>query len=66
MLVLSTTTGKAILINDDVKITVLGVQGNNVRLGITAPEDITIHREEIYQRIQKERNGDTLDSILYE
>lgn len=66
MLVLSRTTGKAILINDDVKITVLGVQGNNVRLGITAPEDITIHREEIYQRIQKERNGDTLDSILYE
>ena len=66
MLVLSRTTGKAILINDDVKITVLGVQGNNVRLGITAPEDITIHREEIYQGIQKERNGDTLDSILYE
>lgn len=66
MLVLSRTKGKTILINDDVKITVLGVQGNNVRRGITAPEDIAIHREEIYQRIQKERNGDTLDSILHD
>jgi carbon storage regulator len=66
MLVLSRTKGKTILINDDVKITVLGVQGNNVRLGITAPEDIAIHREEIYQRIQKERNVDTLDSILHD
>ena len=64
MLVLSRTTGKAILINDVVKITVLGVQGNSVRLGITAPKDITIHREEIYRRIQEEQNGDALGSIL--
>jgi carbon storage regulator len=55
MLVLSRTTGKAIIIDDNVEVTVLGVQGNSVRLGIKAPKDVSIHREEIYQRIQQEK-----------
>ena len=55
MLVLSRTVGKSIIINDNVEVTVLEVQGNSVRLGINAPEEISIHREEIYQRIQKEK-----------
>ena len=54
MLVLSRAVGKSIIINDNVKITVLEVQGRSVRLGINAPKEISIHREEIYLRIQEE------------
>ena len=54
MLVLSRTAGKSIIINDNVEVTVLGVQGNSVRLGIKAPREVSVHREEIYQRIQEE------------
>ena len=55
MLVLSRTVGKSIIIDDDVEVTVLEVQGNSVRLGINAPKEVSIHREEIYQRIQEEK-----------
>jgi carbon storage regulator len=55
MLVLSRTVGKSIIINDNVEVTVLEVQGNSVRLGINAPKEVSIHREEIYQRIQEEK-----------
>ena len=57
MLVLSRTVGKSIIINDNVEITVLEVQGSSVRLGINAPKEISIHREEIYLRIQKEKQA---------
>ena len=54
MLVLTRRLGESIWINDNIKIVVQGVKGNQVRLGITAPKETTIHREEIYQKIQLE------------
>jgi len=53
MLVLSRRVGESLMIGDEVTITVLGVNGNQVRIGINAPKDVPVHREEIYQRIQK-------------
>jgi carbon storage regulator len=58
MLILTRRIGESIIINDDIVITVLGVRGLQVRLGIDAPRDITVHREEIYQRILEEREKD--------
>lgn len=54
MLVLSRRLGETLIIGDDVKITVLGISGNQVRLGIAAPREVTVHREEVYRRIQEE------------
>ena len=55
MLILTRRTGETIRINDDVSITVLTVKGSQVRIGIDAPKGVTVHREEIYQRIQEEK-----------
>ena len=55
MLILTRKPGEVIRIGDNIIITVTGVQGNQVRLGITAPREIPVHREEIYQNIQKEK-----------
>jgi len=57
MLILTRRIGETLIIGDDVNITVLGVKGNQVRLGINAPKDVSVHREEIYLRIQQERQG---------
>ena len=52
MLILSRRTDESIVIGDEVTITILSVKGKQVRIGITAPPDVSVHREEIYQRIQ--------------
>lgn len=55
MLILTRRISESIILGDDVKITVLGVKGCQVRLGIDAPNDLAVHREEIYNRIQQEK-----------
>lgn len=60
MLILTRRISESIIIGDDVKITVLGVKGNQVRLGIDAPKDVSVHREEIYDRIRQEGNHKTV------
>jgi carbon storage regulator len=58
MLILTRRVGETLMIGDSVTITVLGVKGNQVRLGVNAPKDVSVHREEIYQRIQRENDDD--------
>lgn len=55
MLVLSRNVGETLCIGDDITVTVLGVQGNQARIGIDAPKDVQVHREEIYQLVQAEK-----------
>jgi carbon storage regulator len=55
MLILSRRVGETIMIGDNVTVTVLGVQGNQIRIGINAPSDVSVHREEIYKRIEAEK-----------
>ena len=61
MLILTRRVGETVMIGDDVTITVLGVKGNQVRVGINAPKHVAVHREEIYERIKRERLNDGTD-----
>lgn len=56
MLILTRRPGETLTIGDDITVTVLGIKGRQIRLGVNAPKDVEVHREEIYQRIQKEKN----------
>lgn len=58
MLILTRRVGETVMIGDDVTITVLGVKGNQVRVGINAPKNVAVHREEIYERIKREQQSD--------
>ena len=57
MLILTRRVGETVMIGDDVTITVLGVKGNQVRIGINAPKHVAVHREEIYERIKREQRA---------
>lgn len=59
MLILTRRIGETLMVGDEVTVTVLGVKGNQVRIGVNAPKDVAVHREEIYQRIQKEKGGES-------
>ncbi|HBO6270189.1 carbon storage regulator CsrA [Pseudomonas aeruginosa] len=56
MLILTRRVGETLMVGDDVTVTVLGVKGNQVRIGVNAPKEVAVHRKEIYQRIQKEKD----------
>lgn len=60
MLILTRRVGETLMIGDEVSVTVLGVKGNQVRIGINAPKDVSVHREEIYQRIKREHESATV------
>jgi carbon storage regulator len=59
MLILTRRVGETVVIGNDVTVTVLGVKGNQVRVGINAPKTVAVHREEIYERIKREQEGDS-------
>lgn len=61
MLILTRRVGETLVIGDDITITVLGIKGHQVRLGINAPKNVSVHREEIFQRIQQEKNKEKIE-----
>jgi len=65
MLILTRRIGETLNIGDDVQVTVLGVKGNQVRLGVNAPKEVPVHREEIYQRIKKEKEAGLSGELMH-
>jgi len=63
MLILTRRVGETLMIGDEVTVTVLGVKGNQVRIGVNAPKNVSVHREEIYERIRREKEGGDDDAV---
>ena len=58
MLILTRRVGESLMIGDEINVTVLGIHGNQVRIGVNAPKEVAVHREEIYERIKQEQTGE--------
>lgn len=65
MLILTRRPSESIMFGDTIKLIVLGVKGNQVRIGIDAPKDVAVHREEIYERIKRELQGDADGNVAH-
>jgi len=63
MLILTRRVGETVMIGDEVTVTVLGVKGNQVRIGVNAPKTVAVHREEIFDRIKREQDGDPVSDV---
>ncbi|MBK1648416.1 carbon storage regulator CsrA [Rhabdochromatium marinum] len=66
MLILTRRVGETLMIGDEVTVTVLGVKGNQVRIGVNAPRDVAVHREEIYERIRQEQTPEAEPGLNHE
>ena len=63
MLILTRRVGETVMIGEEVTVTVLGVKGNQVRIGVNAPKTVAVHREEIFERIKREQDGDAAPGV---